>query len=85
MYTWVFNNTKGSLLIAILLHWSFDLSTLPVASLFPAPIIDEYGLLVILPGFGALALVLVASTRGRLGYQHYRQTVEHDPAATSPT
>src|SRR5918995_6841170 len=33
IYTWVFNNTKGSLLIAILLHWSFDLSTLPVASL----------------------------------------------------
>src|SRR5919107_3427299 len=35
IYTWVFNNTKGSLLIAILLHWYFDLSTLPVASLFP--------------------------------------------------
>src|ERR687889_358517 len=84
IYTWVFNNTKGSLLIAILLHWSFDLSTLPVASLFPAPIFDEYGLLVILPGFGALALVLVALTRGRLGYQHYQE--EEEPAtATAPT
>jgi hypothetical protein len=29
--------------------------------------------------------VLVALTRGRLGYQHYRQAVEHDPAATSST
>ena len=84
IYTWVFNNTKGSLLIAILLHWSFDLSTLPVASLFPAPIIDEYGLLVILPGFGALALLVVALTRGRLGYQHYQE--EEEPAtATAPT
>src|SRR5215217_3015172 len=85
MYTWVFNNTKGSLLIAILLHWSFDITTVPVASLFPAPIIDEYGLLVILPGFGALAVVLVALTRGRLGYQNYRQEEEEPATATSPT
>jgi membrane protease YdiL (CAAX protease family) len=84
IYTWVFNNTKGSLLIAILLHWSFDVATVPVASLFPAPIVLDYGLLVILPGFGALALVLVALTRGRLGYQHYQE--EEEPAtATAPT
>jgi uncharacterized protein len=59
---------------------------LPVASLFPAPIIDEYGLLVILPGFGALALVVIALTRGRLGYQHYQQEEEEeepDPATAS--
>jgi uncharacterized protein len=83
MYTWVFNNTKGSLLIAILLHWSFDVATVPVASLFPAPIIDEYGLLVILPGFGAVALVVIALTRGRLGYQHYQQEEEPHPATAS--
>jgi hypothetical protein len=35
-------------------------------------------------GFGALAVVLVALTRGRLGYQHYRQEVEADSAA-APT
>ena len=84
IYTWAFNNTKGSLLIAILIHWSFDITTVPVATLFPAPIIDEYGLLVILPGFGAVALVVIALTRGRLGYQHYQQEEEPDPA-TSPT
>jgi membrane protease YdiL (CAAX protease family) len=83
MYTWVFNNTKGSLLIAILLHWSFDLSTLIVGPLFPAPIVDEYGLLVILPGFGAAALLVVALTRGRLGYQHYQQEEEPHPATAS--
>jgi hypothetical protein len=34
----------------------------------------------VLIGFGALALVLVALTRGRLDYQKYRQVVEPDPA-----
>src|SRR5215213_2178211 len=85
MYTWVFNNTKGSVLMAILLHWSFDLSAGILAPLFPAPIIDEYGLLVILPGFGAFAVVLVILTRGRLGYQHYQQEVEEPAPATAST
>ena len=83
MYTWVFNNTKGSLLIAILIHWSFDVTTVPVATLFPAPIVNEYGLLIILPGFGAVALVVIALTRGRLGYQHYQQEEEPHPATAS--
>ena len=84
IYTWVFNNTKGSILIAILLHWSFDVATVPVASLFPAPIVLDYGLLVILPCFGAVALLIIALTRGRLGYQHYQQ--EEEPAkVTAPT
>jgi hypothetical protein len=81
MYTWVFNNTKGSLLIVILLHVTFDWATFAVAPLFTAPILTELpSLLPILSGFGALALVLVALTRGRLGYEHYRQDVP-DPAA----
>ncbi len=45
---------------------------------------NDYGSNVpILIGFGALALVLVALTRGRLGYQRYREEVP-DPA-TAPT
>ena len=70
MYTWVFNNTKGSVLIAVLLHASFNASVTGIlAPLFPAPILSDYGLLPILGGFGALAVVLVALTRGRLGYR----------------
>jgi hypothetical protein len=38
----------------------------------------------LLVGFVLLALVVVALTRGHLGYQHYRQEVESDPA-TAPT
>ena len=70
MYTWVFNNTKGSVLMAILIHASFNASVTGIlAPLFPAPILSDYVLLPILGGFGALAVVLVALTRGRLGYR----------------
>jgi CAAX protease family protein len=85
IYTWVFNNTKGSLLIVILLHASFNVTAAGiVAPLFPAPIVLDYGLLPILVGFGAAALLVVALTRGRLGYQHYQQEEAPDPA-TAPT
>jgi CAAX protease family protein len=69
MYTWAFNNTKGSVLIAILIHATFNWTTVAVAPLFTAPILTDHGLLPFLSGFGALAVVLVALTRGRLGYR----------------
>jgi membrane protease YdiL (CAAX protease family) len=72
--TWVFNNTKGSLLIATLIHASFDMFMAALNGLFPAPIVNDYGSNVpVLIGFGALALLLIALTRGRLDYQKYRQ------------
>jgi uncharacterized protein len=82
MYTWAFN-TRGSVLIAILIHTAFSVATTGiVAPLFPAPFVTDYGLLPILVGFGALAVVLVVSTRCRLGYRTYRQE-DPDPA-TAP-
>jgi membrane protease YdiL (CAAX protease family) len=84
MYTWVFNNTKGSVLMAILIHATFNWFSVPLGTLFPAPILEDYSLLPVLGGFGALAVVLVALTRGRLGYQHYRQEEEPN-LATAPT
>jgi membrane protease YdiL (CAAX protease family) len=84
VYTWVFNNTKGSLLIIILLHTSFDVLVGPVGQLFPAPVVTGYGGAVpLLIGLGVTALLLVALTRGRLGYRPYRQG-DPDPA-TAPT
>jgi uncharacterized protein len=81
MYTWVFNNTKGSVLMAILLHASFNASVTGIlAPLFPAPILEDYGLLPLLGGFGVFAVVLVALTRGRLGYRP-----EADAALTDAT
>jgi membrane protease YdiL (CAAX protease family) len=72
--TWVFNNARGSLLVTMLMHASFNtFANKVLAPLFPAPVLSEYGLLPMLVGFSAGALLLVALTRGRLGYQHYRQ------------
>jgi uncharacterized protein len=80
--TWVFNNAKGSLLITMLMHASFNtFADKIVVPLFPAPILNEYPLLPVLIGFGVVALLVVAFSRGRLGYQHYRQEEEIDSAA----
>jgi uncharacterized protein len=81
--TWVFNNTKGSVLIAILLHGTFDMTFVILNQLFTAPIVTDYGSTVpILIGCGAAALLMIALTRGRLGYKHYRQE-ESDLATVS--
>jgi membrane protease YdiL (CAAX protease family) len=77
--TWVFNNTRGSLLMAILVHASIDTFTMPMGTLFP-PFEMANSILV---SFGALALVIVVLTRCRLGYRHYQQEEEPDPA-TAP-
>jgi CAAX protease family protein len=65
--TWVFNNTRGSVFMVILVHASIDAFSVPLAALF-SPSEVANGLLV---SFGVLAVALVATTRGRLDYQHY--------------
>jgi hypothetical protein len=81
---WVFNNTKGSILLAILLNTSFDVLVGPVGRLFPAPVVTDYGgALPMLIGLGVTALVLIAVRRGRLGYRNYQQDDQHP--ATVPT
>jgi membrane protease YdiL (CAAX protease family) len=82
--TWVFNNARGSLLITMLMHASFNtFANKMVAPLFPAPLLDEYGLLPVLVGFGLVALLVIAFTRGRLSYQNYRRDEKVDPAAVA--
>ena len=70
IYTWVFNKTKGSLLIVILAHASND--AFFITQLFLAPIVTN-SLLPFVTGFGATALLLVFLTRGRLGYMPSEQ------------
>ena len=73
IFTWLFNNTQGSVLIAILLHGTMDvfpnmllLPHLPAAmTMMNAGVLTLYAGLAL--GFGLTALLLVVLTRGRLG------------------
>jgi uncharacterized protein len=66
--TWVFNNTKGSILLAILAHGSINSAAVAMFALFPAPSVTD-GITNAVIGFGIAALLVVALTRGRLGYR----------------
>jgi membrane protease YdiL (CAAX protease family) len=63
--TWVFNHTRSSLLLVILLHSSLDTFQGEIARMFPAQARTEWNALI---GFGIIALLIILLTRGRLGY-----------------
>ncbi len=67
--TWVFNQTRASLLLVMMVHAATD--SFPLTSLFPqlpqADIMNHIAMIG-LTGFGCFALVLLAVTRGKLGY-----------------
>jgi membrane protease YdiL (CAAX protease family) len=75
IYTWVFNNTRGSIWMAMVLHASSNAASQLVTSLNPKDVqltswmktLESGWLNVII--FAAAALVLVIFTRGTLGYQ----------------
>jgi len=68
IFTWVFNHTRGSILIASLVHAAIDTPQLVWVPLFLE--VGETSLdLALLSTFGVLALLIVIMTRGRLGYQ----------------
>ena len=65
--TWVFNNTRASILIAILVHASIDTFSETLGAIFPARAVASAFPMMI--GFGVLAVVLIVLTRGRLNYE----------------
>jgi membrane protease YdiL (CAAX protease family) len=75
IFTWVFNHTRGSILIASLVHAAIDTPQLVWVPLFlevgeSNSTVGETSLdLALLSTFGVLALLIVIMTRGRLGYQ----------------
>jgi uncharacterized protein len=67
IFTWVFNHTRGSLFIAILLHTAINAFGL-VMALFKAPIVTSTDLSIcVAVAVPAVAIILL--TQGRLGYQ----------------
>jgi len=76
--TWVFNNTGGSVLMAILLHAGLDVFP-AFEALFPStpmgftPISFDLGMAIV---YSIAALVIILATRGRLSYQRYQREVE---------
>lgn len=74
IYTWVFNNTRGSVWIAMLMHASSNAASNLVGSLIPEGVeltgwqsaLNTGWLNVI--AFGLVAFLLVIFTRGRLGF-----------------
>jgi membrane protease YdiL (CAAX protease family) len=76
IYTWIYNHAKGSILIAILIHAAANAASGVVNQLLPANphlsllasalYYDNWSNVI---AFGAVAVLLVVFTRGRLGYK----------------
>jgi membrane protease YdiL (CAAX protease family) len=73
MFTWVFNNTRGSILLAIVLHASINTAPAMLPSLFPSLKVNSlFGVSTLLVWI-VVALVIIAATRRRLSYQRYQK------------
>ena len=88
LLTWMFNYTRGSLLLAILLHASLDaFGSAMIATglfdmrwLFQTQWVMENSSLGQMIGFVVVPLLLVIVTRGRLGYRRAASSVDGVPS-----
>ncbi len=79
--TWAFNHTRGSILIAILIHASLNFSQGLTGELFPAAKNNEVAPVIAL---AVVAVVLAIGTRGRLGYPGPEPALGVAPAYSTP-
>jgi membrane protease YdiL (CAAX protease family) len=67
LWTWVFNNAKGSILIAVLLHASLNASQAWMSALIPDYPLDAAGKIA-MGIYVVAAVALIFMSNGRLGY-----------------
>jgi membrane protease YdiL (CAAX protease family) len=65
--SWVFNNTRTSVLLAVLVHSSIDTFSGTLSAIFPPEAVASAFPYMI--GFGVVALVLIVATRGHLSHE----------------
>jgi membrane protease YdiL (CAAX protease family) len=65
LITWVFNNVRGSLLLVLLLHTSYNAGFYLLPSLVRLVNVNVYLVFVV------VAMLIIAATRGRLSYERY--------------
>jgi uncharacterized protein len=68
LFTWVFNNARGSILIAVLIHASLNNTPAWMSALIPGYPAEAAGK-IIMGMYYAAALALILFTKGRLGYK----------------
>lgn len=71
IYTWLYSNTRGSVLIACLFHAMYDVTVIWVAAIVPIPPGEMWIGLVAL---AALALVIIVLAGPRLSYKDAQET-----------
>ena len=71
IWTWIFNNAKGSILIAVLVHASGDATGSLMQKLVPSPPLEGRAYTY---AFAAVCLLVLVFTRGRVSYQRLRST-----------
>lgn len=78
IFTWVFNNARGSLLLVMFLHTSYDTAnTMVLTKLFPS--LPTVLLINVLENLNSVlivvALLIIVATRGRLSYERDLRSV----------
>jgi membrane protease YdiL (CAAX protease family) len=81
--SWVFNNTRASVLLAILVHTSIDAVSLVLPAIFPPAVATSVFPLII--AYGGASVVLLVATRGRLGVQRLRDEDLAPPTRPAPS
>ena len=69
--SWVFNNTRASLLLAVLVHTSIDAFSGTMGAVYPTAATSAWPMII---GFGVVAMALLLGTRGRLNYERLQDT-----------